>query len=94
MCHQANGEMLNQVMSGAFVNFAKTGDPNCPGLPQWDRCQPGKMVTMVFDDVCEAKENLQEELLPLVLQYKPAPAPQPAPAPSEDEEESGSAWVF
>ena len=94
VCHQANGEMLNQVMSGAFVNFAKTGDPNCPGLPQWDRCQPGKMVTMVFDDVCEAKENLQEELLPLVLQYKPAPAPQPAPAPAEDEEESGSAWVF
>ena len=41
------------------------------------------------------KEQMRvEELLPLVLQYKPAPAPQPAPAPSEDEEESGSAWVF
>ena len=88
-----NGEMLDSVMSGAFVNFAKTGNPNCPGLPQWDPCQDGKMVTMVFDDTCTVKENLHDELLPLVKQYKPPFHFHPMPA-DDDEEESGNAWVF
>ena len=48
---------------------------------------------MVFDDQCQAKVNLNDELLPLVLQYKPAPKPQPA-AVTDDEEENGNAWVF
>ena len=34
VCQQANSEMLDQVMSSAFVNFARTGDPNCEGLPR------------------------------------------------------------
>lgn len=93
ICQQANGEMLDKVMSGAFVNFARTGNPNTEGLPQWDKCEDGKMVTMVFNDTCTVKENMQEELLPLVLQYKP-PFQFAPPAPSDDEEESGNAWVF
>lgn len=93
ICHQKNGDMLDRVMSGAFVNFARTGNPNTDGLPQWDPCSEGKLVTMVFDDQCQAKVNLNDELLPLVLQYKPSPKPQPA-AVIEDEEESGNAWVF
>ena len=48
---------------------------------------------MVFNDTCTVKENMQEELLPLVLQYKP-PFQFAPPAPSDDEEESGNAWVF
>ena len=72
ICQQENGDMLDAVMSGAFVNFARTGDPNCDGLPQWDKCEEGKLVTMVFDDTCEAKVNLHDELLPLAQAYKPA----------------------
>ena len=93
ICQQENGDMLDAVMSGAFVNFARTGDPNCDGLPQWDKCAEGKLVTMVFDDTCEAKVNLHDELLPLAQAYKPAFVPQPKPAEDEDEE-GGSAWVF
>lgn len=93
VCHQENGEMLDSVMSGAFVNFARTGDPNCGGLPQWDKCEEGKVVTMVFDDVCEAKVNLHEELLPLALEYQPKYVPQPAP-PEDEDGEGGNAWVF
>ena len=85
--------MLDAVMSGAFVNFARTGDPNCDGLPQWDKCQEGKLITMVFDDTCEAKVNLHDELLPLAQAYQPAFVPQPKPEEDEDEE-GGSAWVF
>ena len=93
VCQQENGDMLDAVMSGAFVNFARTGDPNCGGLPQWDKCQEGKPVTMVFDDVCEAKVNLHDELLPLLQQYKPKFEFHP-PAVEDEDGESGNAWVF
>ena len=93
VCQQENGDMLDAVMSGAFVNFARTGDPNCDGLPQWDKCQEGKLVTMVFDDVCETKVNLHDELLPLLQQYKPKFEFHP-PAVEDEDGESGNAWVF
>ena len=94
ICHQANYEKLDRIMSGAFVNFARTGDPNGGELPRWDKCEPGRMVTMVFDDECRAQENMQDELLPLVQQYKP-PFHFEFGAPSDDEdEEGGNAWVF
>ena len=94
LCHQKNYEKLDSVMSGAFVNFAKTGNPNTEGLPLWEPCAPGRMITMVLDDESYTVENMQDELLPLVQQYKP-PFSFGAFAPKEeDEEESGSAWVF
>ena len=81
-------------MSGAFVNFARTGDPNGGELPKWEPCQDGRAVTMVFDDECCAKEDLQKDLLPLVLKYKP-PFKLDFGTPKDDEdEEGGSAWVF
>ena len=94
ICHQTNYEMLDRVMSGAFVNFARTGDPNVEGLPSWEKCADGKMVTMVFDDECYVKENMQDELLPLVKAYNPPFKFPFADAEDEDGEESGNAWVF
>lgn len=93
ICHQENGEMLDHVMSGAFVNFARTGNPNVEGLPYWEKCGEGKMVTMVFDDQCYTSVNMQDQLLPLVQQYKPPFKFDFGPADNEDEE-GGNAWVF
>ena len=94
VCHQENWEMLERVMCGAFVNFARTGDPNTQGLPQWEKCTDGNMVTMVFDDQCRAEVNMQDELLRLMAEYKPKlKFDFGAPADDEDEE-GGSAWVF
>lgn len=94
VCHQENWEMLDKVMSSAFVNFARTGDPNTQGLPQWDKCQDGRMVTMVLDDQCYTQTNMQDELLPLLAAYKPhASFDFGAPA-EEEEDEGGNAWVF
>ena len=93
ICQQVNGDMLNQVMSGAFVNFAKTGNPNTEGLPEWKPCQKDEYLTMVFGDHCTLKKDLQEELLPLLKQYKPPFHFHPDAAKDEDEE-GGSAWVF
>ena len=94
ICHQKNYEMLDRVMSGAFVSFARTGDPNVEGLPTWEKCADGKMVTMVFDDECYVKENMQDELLPLVKAYKPPFEFHFDDADDEDGEGSGNAWVF
>ena len=93
ICHQTNYEFLNRVMSGAFVNFARTGNPNVEGLPKWQPCTKDHMVTMVFDDTCYTKENMQDELLPLVLKYKP-PFEFKIPVEDPDSDEGGNAWVF
>ncbi len=96
VCHQKNYQMLDKVMSGAFVNFARTGNPNTEGLPQWDACTEGNMVTMVFDDQCYTGVNMQDGLLPLLEEYKePIHFDFGAPQEEEDEdEESGRAWMF
>lgn len=93
VCHQSNWRMLDKAMSGAFVNFARTGDPNTEGLPQWDKCGDGKMVTMVFDDACYTRVNMQDELISLMAEYKPH-VPFDFGAPADEEDEEGNAWVF
>lgn len=93
ICHQTSWQYLSRVMSGAFVNFARTGDPNTDGLPCWNPCTGERMITMVFDDTCRTVENMHDELLPLVQKYKP-PFQFSFKTPEEDDEESGNAWVF
>ncbi len=93
LCHQKNYEKLEKTMSAAFVNFARTGDPNADGLPRWEACGKDKTVTMVFDDEPYVRENMQDVLLPLVQQYKP-PFRFEFKTPDPDDEESGNAWVF
>jgi para-nitrobenzyl esterase len=40
---------LARQMSGAWVRFAQTGDPNGTGLPLWPRYDPARRATMLFD---------------------------------------------
>lgn len=37
---------LSKELQGYWINFAKTGDPNGPGLPRWPKFQPGKITVM------------------------------------------------
>lgn len=36
-------------MSGALINFARTGNPNAKGLPKWKPYSPEDEATMYFD---------------------------------------------
>jgi para-nitrobenzyl esterase len=41
---------VSEMMSSYWTNFAKTGDPNGPGLPPWPAFSLGEQKVLVFDD--------------------------------------------
>jgi para-nitrobenzyl esterase len=54
---------LAAKMSDAWVAFARTGDPNVKGLPRWKPFDGKSRTTMIFDDACETKDNLDTDQL-------------------------------
>jgi len=40
---------LGAVMSDAWIQFARTGNPNHPGMPHWQAFAPDRKQTMIFD---------------------------------------------
>ena len=64
-----DAQALADKMSRAWVNFARTGNPNADGLPQWPAFTAEKGATMVFDSACEVKYNPDKALLELVSEF-------------------------
>lgn len=60
--------VLADKVSSAWLNFAKTGNPNHKGLPDWPAYDKTKTATMHFDTSCEVKPQLDKELFELVGQ--------------------------
>jgi para-nitrobenzyl esterase len=48
---------LADQVSDAWLAFARTGDPNTPGLPAWPKFDIAKRATMVFDDASAAVDD-------------------------------------
>jgi len=44
-------------MSASLLAFARTGDPNHPGIPQWTPYSLGNRETMVFDDATRLEDD-------------------------------------
>jgi para-nitrobenzyl esterase len=52
---------LSTKMAGALLQFMKTGDPNGAGLPEWPKYSAAQGQTMIFDNICEAKNDPDRE---------------------------------
>lgn len=57
---------LADKISSAWINFVKTGDPNCKELPKWVPYTAEKGVTMIFDNKCKVLYNHDKKLIELV----------------------------
>jgi carboxylesterase type B len=53
----APAQFLATAMSGAFVAFARTGQPEAPGLPAWPGYDEELRQTMLFDQRIEAAQD-------------------------------------
>jgi len=60
-------------MCKAWVNFAKTGNPNHDGLPNWDPCTDEKETTMLFSSNSVTKVNYDDKLAKLHKELAPNP---------------------
>jgi para-nitrobenzyl esterase len=54
---------LADKISGAWINFARHGNPNHKGLPTWDAYSEKNGTTMFFDNECSIGHHHDEEFL-------------------------------
>ena len=57
---------ISKRISGAWVAFAATGNPSHPGLPHWPASTREQDATMVFDNRCEVRRDLESDGLALI----------------------------
>lgn len=65
----AEAQALGEKMSSAWINFAKTGNPNADGLPAWEPFTAEKGATMFFNNTSEIKYNHDKNLLEVVRAF-------------------------
>lgn len=59
----ARAHVLADSIAGAWIAFARDGDPNHGGLPRWDSFDPAGKPTMLFDDRCRLIRNADTDAL-------------------------------
>jgi para-nitrobenzyl esterase len=57
----AEARELGGRVADAWINFARKGDPNHPGLPKWPVFDAKQEATMIFDKVCQVKQHPDRE---------------------------------
>ena len=57
---------LAAKMSDAWISFARTGNPNHKGLPNWPAYSASKSPTMHFNNTCVVKPQMDRELFTLL----------------------------
>ncbi|MDH4460337.1 MAG: carboxylesterase family protein [Flectobacillus sp.] len=61
---------LGDKMSQAWINFARTGNPNHKGLPTWQPYTAEKGATMFFDNQCLERYHHDKGLLEIAASVK------------------------
>ncbi len=63
--------VLSKQISTAWVNFARTGNPNHNGLPHWPAYTSEQRATMYFDTPCAVRNGPEGEGLRLIARRIP-----------------------
>jgi para-nitrobenzyl esterase len=61
---------LSKQISTAWVNFARSGNPNHGGLPHWPAYTTSTRATMYFDTSCEVRNDPEGKGLGLIAQSR------------------------
>lgn len=60
---------LAEVMSQAWINFARTGNPATEDLPEWPQYDNTEGATMFFNNSCHVRKNHDKELMDFIRQF-------------------------
>jgi para-nitrobenzyl esterase len=63
---------LQDKMSAAWAAFARTGNPNHKGLPNWPKFNPTQRATMVFNNECKVVNDPNGEERKALAALRPA----------------------
>ncbi len=78
--NRAGYQQMADVLSPMWAQFARTGNPNKPGLPEWRPYRAGERATMVFDARSRTEiDPVGIELALIDAYYRLSPAPVEAP---------------
>ena len=66
---EATGK-LEKEMFDRFMNFVRTGTVNTGDYPLWSACDENGEYTYLFDEKCQLRKNLDDELLDLLIKYR------------------------
>lgn len=62
---------LEDKMFKALIQFARSGNPNCEGLPEWNPVTTEEEPTMIFDRTCHVENNFDDDLMQLMEKVLP-----------------------
>ena len=85
---------LEEQYFTAYVQFAKTGNPNNPTIPEWHPSTEQDLYTMVFDEKTEERVNHDDALQALLKEIKPPFRFDFSAFGDDEDEEPGKAWVY
>jgi para-nitrobenzyl esterase len=56
------GRVMADRLAGAWIAFARTGDPNHDGIPRWPVYEPGRRATMIFAAEMRVEDDPRGEM--------------------------------